>query len=152
MTEQSGAPSGVLEGEMRALVDRQAIVDVLNRYARCVDAKAWADLDQVFVPGADCDFSLLGGDRAPFPEIAEWIDASLAPFSTQHLLSNYEVVVDGDTARSRTYLQAQHKHIGSEPERHLTFGGVYEDELVRTSDGWRIAHRTLFPMWTIDEV
>jgi SnoaL-like protein len=152
MNEQSGAPSGVLEGEMRALVDRQAIVDVLNRYARCVDTKAWADLDQVFVPGADCDFSPLGGPRAPFPEITEWIDTSLAPFSTQHMLSNYEVEIEGDTARSRTYLQAQHKHIGLEPERHLTFGGVYEDELVRTADGWRITHRTLFPMWTINDV
>jgi hypothetical protein len=39
-----------------------------------------------------------------------------------------------------------------EPERHLTFGGVYEDELVRTADGWRITPRTLFPMWTINEV
>ena len=37
--------------------------------------------------------------------------------------------VEGDTATARTYLQAQHTHLGSDPERHLTFGGVYDDEL-----------------------
>jgi hypothetical protein len=152
MTETSNAPAGVLAGELQALVDRQAIVDVVNRYARCVDTKAWSELDQVFVPGADCDYSPLGGHRAPFPEITEWLDTVLSPFSTQHILSNYDVVIDGDTARTRTYLQAQHKHIGVEPERHHTFGGVYEDELVRTPDGWRITHRMLFPMWQIGEV
>jgi hypothetical protein len=60
-------------------------------------------------------------------------------------------VIEGDAARARTYLQAQHVRLGTAPERHLTFGGVYDDELVRTTEGWRITHRTLSPMWMDDE-
>ena len=136
-----------------ALLDRQSIVDVLNRYAQSIDGKAWATLDQVFVEGADCDFSPLGdaGHRAPFPEITKWLETSLAGFSTQHILSNYQIEVEGDTARTRTYLQAQHAYVDSDPPRHMTFGGVYEDLLERRAEGWRIVRRTLRPMWFADE-
>jgi hypothetical protein len=82
MTEHSRPPARGADGSLQALVDRQAIVDVLHRYAHCVDTKAWADLDRVFAPGADCDYSPLGGLRAPFPEITAWLDTSLSPFST----------------------------------------------------------------------
>ena len=29
-----------------------------------------------------------------------------------------------------------------------TIAGRYEDELVRSTDGWRISHRSLIEMWT----
>lgn len=150
--DRQAIPEGLVDG-LTTLVDRQAIVDVLNRYAECIDGKAWAMLDQVFVDGADCDFSPLGeaGHRAPFPEITEWLEASLAGFSTQHILSNHQVEVDGDTARTRTYLQAQHVYVDADPPRLMTFGGVYEDQFERTANGWRIVQRTLRPMWFADE-
>ena len=55
-----------------------------------------------------------------------------------------QVRVDGDAATSRCYLQAQHV-VGAAT---FLLGGRYEDRLVRTADGWRIAHRDLITMWT----
>ena len=56
----------------------------------------------------------------------------------------HQVRVDGDTATNRCYLQAQHVVGGA----NYIVGGRYEDRLVRTDDGWRIAHRALIVMWT----
>jgi hypothetical protein len=133
--------------ELRSLVDRQLIVDVLNRYAVAIDDKNWSLLDDVFVDGADCDFSPLDGERSPFPQIVAWLSDVLAPFTTQHILSNHVINLSADTASTSTYLQAQHRRENDEGVSHHTFGGVYRDQFVRTADGWRIASRVLAPMW-----
>ena len=61
---------------------------------------------------------------------------------TMHRISNIaiEVHADGDHAAARSYvdgiLMAADEESGFNPM------GFYDDELVRTPDGWRIAHRT----------
>ena len=47
-------------------------------------------------------------------------------------------------ATADCYLISQHIR-GAD---HYFLGGRYHDRLVRTPDGWRIAHRTLQKMWT----
>lgn len=53
------------------------------------------------------------------------------------------VTVDGDTARARFPITewARRRSDG----RPIQFLGVYDDECVRTADGWRFARRTLLP-------
>lgn len=53
------------------------------------------------------------------------------------------VTVDGDTARARFPITewARRRSDG----RPIQFLGVYDDECVRTADGWRFARRTLSP-------
>jgi hypothetical protein len=60
----------------------------------------------------------------------------------QHLVTNFEIRIDGDRAHSVCYL-FNPMGLGS-PGRDTTLfwcGGRYRDELVRTSDGWRIKSR-----------
>lgn len=133
------------------LLDRQAIVDVLHRYAAAIDGKHWDLLADVFVPGADVDYSPLGGARAPYPEITKWLSTSLAPFATQHMLSNYVVEVDGDRATARSYLQATHGRTTDGVTTYHVFGGCYVDELIRVDADWRIAHRMLYPQWQMGD-
>ncbi|MCX6386165.1 MAG: nuclear transport factor 2 family protein [Solirubrobacterales bacterium] len=40
-----------------------------------------------------------------------------------------------------------HVFKGAEGGDHYLVGGHYVDRLVRTADGWRIAHRTLHATW-----
>ena len=56
--------------------------------------------------------------------------------------------LDGDRARSTCYLQAQHVGTGTEGGDHFIIAGRYDDELVRTPDGWRIRDRRLDIVWT----
>lgn len=61
-------------------------------------------------------------------------------FQTVHLGL---VVVDGNTARARFPITewARRRSDG----RPIQFLGVYDDQCVRTADGWRFARRTLSP-------
>ena len=67
---------------------------------------------------------------------------------SQHLVATHQVRVDGDEATCRCYLQAQHVRAGVEGGDTFLFAGRYEDRFERTSDGWRIRHRTIVRMWT----
>lgn len=130
------------------LLDERDIVALALRYCRALDTKDWELLDQVFTPGATAQLgnpTLLEGReavRARIRTALEFLDDS------QHLVGNHEVTVDADAGTHRCYLQAQHIRALPEGSPHFIVAGRYEDELVRTSDGWRIAHRTLDVMWT----
>lgn len=56
-------------------------------------------------------------------------------------MTNYVVSVDGDEAAARTYIDAWIMSVDG--ASGINALGIYDDELVRTDDGWRIARRTL---------
>jgi SnoaL-like domain len=56
-----------------------------------------------------------------------------------HRITDVAVGVDGDTARARSYVDAL--LMGADGASGLNAVGWYDDELVRTGDGWRIARR-----------
>ena len=68
--------------------------------------------------------------------------------ASQHLIGNHQVVVDGDTATCRCYLQAQHVRAAAEGGANWIVAGIYADDFVRTAEGWRIRHRALTVLWT----
>ncbi len=68
--------------------------------------------------------------------------------AAQHINTNHWSIIDGDTAQAGCYLHV-HQHRESTPGGdHLEMGGRYEDELERTSAGWRITSRRLTILWS----
>jgi 3-phenylpropionate/cinnamic acid dioxygenase small subunit len=127
------------------LADRVEIGDLLSRYARMVDDRDWDLMDEVFAPGATLDYTSTGGKSGPYRETLEWLARALEPWPLNlHFISNVEIEfgLDGDSARSRCYFQAPMGR-ASEGGGQLVISnaGRYEDDLVRTPDGWRIASR-----------
>jgi len=134
--------------ELQRLLDEEAIVAVAVRYCWALDTRDWGALREVFLPDATANLAnetvLVGLDA-----IAERCSAALTPLDdSQHIVSTHQVVVDGDTATHRCYLHAQHVRHSAEGGANYVVGGRYEDRLVRTAEGWRIAHRDLIMMWT----
>ena len=133
---------------LQMLLDEREIHQVALRYCRALDTKNWALLDDVFVPDATAQLgspAVLDGIetiRTRIRTALEHLDES------QHLVGNHEVAVDGDTGAHRCYLQAQHIRAAADGGPNWMVAGRYEDRLVRTDAGWRIAHRTLTVMWT----
>jgi len=128
------------------LVDRAAIVDVTVRYAWALDTKSWDDLDEVFVPEATAHLTEeLTGREAIKHRVRRALDHL---DSSQHLVTNHQIVVDGDRASCRCYLQAQHVRESAPGSPNFIVAGRYDDQLVRTVEGWRIARRELVIMWT----
>jgi 3-phenylpropionate/cinnamic acid dioxygenase small subunit len=132
------------------LLDRLAIQDLVVRYAWAIDDKDWDALDAVFTRDAWIDYSANpAGVAGHLPEIKEWLAASLAPFPmTQHLVTNIDARIDGDRATCRTMMYNPMGAATREgPLHHFFMGGRYDDELVRTPDGWRIAKRVETLLW-----
>jgi hypothetical protein len=128
------------------LVDRAAIVDLTHIYCRALDTKDWSLLDHVFAEDA---FAYLIEDLSGRSAIKERTERALKSMDrTQHVVSNHEIVVNGDTARCRCYLQAQHVRKAAHGGSKFMIAGIYEDELIRTHAGWRIAFRRLTTTWS----
>jgi 3-phenylpropionate/cinnamic acid dioxygenase small subunit len=132
------------------LDDRRAIHDLIVKYAWAIDTKDWDALDTVFLPDAWLDYSSNpAGKSGDYNKIRPWLEKSLAPFPvTQHLVTNIDVTVDGDRATARTMVYNPMGAATREGPLHFFFmGGRYDDELVRTPDGWRIAKRVETALW-----
>lgn len=128
------------------LADRQAIVDLTVAYCWALDTRDWNALDEVFTPDATAD---LARDVAGVDAIKARVAEALEPLdASQHLVATHQVTIDGDRATCRCYLQAQHVKHGVDGGPNFIVAGRYEDELVRTSAGWRISRRTLVRTWT----
>lgn len=130
------------------VLDQQAIADVAIRYCWALDENRWELLDDVFMPDATAHLGsadLLDGREA----IVGRCSAALTPLDdSQHIVSNHQVTIDGDTATHRCYLHAQHIRRSAAAGPHYVVAGRYVDRFVRTDAGWRIVHRDLEVMWT----
>jgi hypothetical protein len=135
------------EATLAAHLDRQAVVDVTIAYCWALDRNEYERLRDVFLPDAT---ARLGDTECDgIDAIVARVDRALTPLhDSQHLISNHEVSIDGDTATSRCYLHAQHVARPNDPEALFVVAGRYEDQLVRTPAGWRIRRRVLTTMWT----
>lgn len=125
------------------LIDRLEINDLLTRYTVAIDKQDWELLDTVFVPDAKVDYTSSGGIAGSYPEARKWLSEVLPIFSaTLHYITNTTVELDGDRARSDTYVwNPMHMKLRDGTDHSFSVGAIYHDELVRTPGGWRIAER-----------
>lgn len=133
------------EEELRALVDREAIGARLVAYSTALDDKDWALVEESFAAGGVVDYLEYGGEQSG-ATIVEHLRGGLGGLdSTQHLVANVAIELDGDRATSVCALQARHI-LGLDC---YTLVGRYEDELRREDDGaWRLGRRTLRVFFT----
>lgn len=141
------------ESALRSLVDRQGIEDVLNDYAACVDDHDWKGLaERVFDADVVCHYEGFGsfeGREAALGFLAESMDPIAA---SQHLLSNLQVELDGDRARTRVQLWTRLVWPREDGELQITQGAIYRHLMVRRGNGWRIRELTLESRWRVEEL
>jgi SnoaL-like domain len=129
------------------VADRLAIIEVTHRYCWALDSKNWPLLDDVFCADATAELRspLLQGRDA----IRDRIAGAIIPLdATHHMVTNHLVEVSGDRATCRCYLHSQHVRNDAVGGVNYVIAGRYEDELVRTADGWRVSFRRLVVVWT----
>ena len=120
--------------------DEQDIQRVLVRYATAIDTRNWESLRSCFTQDARCDYGDVGRWSSA-AELCEFMDAAHVGFGrTNHMLSNFEIDVHGDSAHSRAYVHAVLALL-EDPKTWFDVVGTYEDVLTRTSRGWRITKR-----------
>lgn len=117
---------------------RQDVADLLVRYATGIDRRDWELLRSCFTDDLVADYGDIGkwngGD-----EITEWMRATHEPLGhTLHRITNQTVSSSGDAVTARSYVDAivlGPDNVGAQ------VAGYYDDVVVRTDEGWKIARR-----------
>lgn len=126
---------------LEEISDRLEIQQLLIDYSTAIDRRLFDDLDVVFTSDAYIDYRAMGGIDGQYPEVKAWLAEVLPNFPAYaHMLGNFDVRIDGDKASSRTICFNPMVLPGL--EQQVLFCGLwYEDEFVRTADGWRMSRR-----------
>jgi len=121
--------------------DRFEIQQLLIDYSTAIDTRQFDDLDHVFTADAYIDYRAMGGIDGRFPEVKACLAQVLPNFPAYaHMLGNFDVRIDGDTASSRT-ICFNPMVLGGEQNQILYCGLWYDDEFIRTAEGWRMSRR-----------
>jgi SnoaL-like domain len=121
--------------------DRLEIQQLMVDYSTAIDQRRFDDLDKVFTPDAYIDYRATGGIDGHYPEVKEWLAQVLPNFRVYaHMLGNFSVRIDGDTASSRV-ICFNPSVLAGDNKQVLFVGLWYDDEFVRTPDGWRMTRR-----------
>jgi 3-phenylpropionate/cinnamic acid dioxygenase small subunit len=124
--------------------DRQDIADVLLRYATGIDRRNWPLFRTAFTEDCELDYGEIGSWHG-VDAVTEFMETSHAMAGhTMHRLTNQVITVDGDRAEARTYVDGL--IMFGDAGSGVNAVGFYDDGMVRTAAGWRIAKRRFTPV------
>lgn len=126
---------------LQQISDRLEVQQLFTDYATAIDRKNFDALDAVFTPDAYIDYRAMGGIDGTFPDVKAWLAQVLPNFPFYaHLVGNFDVRIAGDSASSRTFC-FNPMGLGGDQNQIMYCGLWYEDEFVRTAEGWRMSRR-----------
>jgi len=128
---------------LQEISDRLEIQDLIVNYTDVIDSCEVDRLDDIFTQDAFIDYSAMGGETGSLEKIKAFLKKALPIFkNTQHLISNFQIKIKGDTATGRI-MCFNPMEIDDEAKGNPMFflGLWYVDEYVRTEAGWRIKKR-----------
>ncbi len=140
-----------LESKVQELSDREALRDLRYRYHEYINEGQFAKIAELFTEDGELEFGQLG--HAKGREKVGKFFGSLAPSSSppavgrphftfiKQYIHNHVVEIHGDRATGFSYLEAKPIVNG---EAYLV-SARYNDEYVRTKDGWRFSRMSLIP-------
>lgn len=125
-----------LEAKLREMIDRDAIWQVMLRYARGLDRLDVELARSCYFDDCIEDHSMYVGDPDGF---IAWANGVAAQYeSTQHAIFNHVCDLKGDDAYCETYFQFT--SVAAKPP-HFMSVGRYIDHFQRRNGEWRIANR-----------
>jgi hypothetical protein len=131
---------------VNALADRAELIELMSRYADIADLKEFTELPGlVFTDPLTLDFSSVADIppmTVPLSDYLEILRGAFAPYkATHHAITGHVVEIDGDSAKIHAHIRAEHwlpdGLAGDGPNTWLVVG-FYDNEAVRTADGWRL--------------
>jgi hypothetical protein len=137
--------------DIRALLDKQSIYEVLITYCRGVDRCDEALVRSVYHEDSFDDHGYWRGSGADFaPFVTRRLTA--ANSATTHAITNVMIELDGDSAWSESQVMATLVRKDSQPLKADVMGARYLDRLSRREGVWRIEERTVVLDWHKTEI
>ena len=129
----------MIEHRLAELLDKQAIVEVLYRYARGWDRRDEAALRDCFHVDAAHEHGSFKGLSQDF--ITRGLANTKAVRSMSHLITNPLIDTRGRKAVSECSFLAHHRLVCADGEEDRFLKGRYVDVFERRDGVWRIAYR-----------
>ena len=127
--------------------DKQHIRELQNRYSYAIDSGHYDKLDGMFTP--DATYNFVTGSTDNLEALKNTIRDALQPLtSSQHINGNQWAGIAGDCATAGCYFTVHMFKEGVVDGEHFEMGGRYDDELLRTPDGWRFTSRSITILWS----
>ena len=132
--------------------DYEAITRLRYQYAVSIDTRDYQLHRSLYTDRISMDFSSYSGGDGPIEMAADdWVANIRTLFdglsATQHVMTNPLVEVDGNAARQRMYMKAEHFLIEEDVQGEFAIGGYYDDIAVRTDEGWKLSSVKLTVLW-----
>jgi hypothetical protein len=132
-----------LEARIQRLEDTQEIRDLLTNYGRLLDAHDLAGYSHLFAKNGEWvgGFGSAKGPAAiqALMEKNLGVTAKGKPGSTYHLLTNFIIQVNGDTATA--WSRWSFTVTGADKKPSVLYGGHYDDTLIREDGHWKFLRR-----------
>ena len=128
------------ESQVRELLDREHIRDLVHRYCWAVDRGTLEEVMALF--HNECNLALVPGKRYLGREATyKWYNVYMQNRMEvlRHLIHNQVITVNGDTATSKSYFDA----VGDLKGESITVAGFYEDTLLRVNEEWKFTEKVI---------
>ena len=122
-------------------IEREKIVELICRFGVAIDQRNWNKFRALFANSVEFDYSSIGDVSSVLnpDEIVENARGIFEGFeATQHVITNHQIEVEGDTANCLAYIRAMHILPNDKGEPWFEIGGYYSGKLVRVESDWKI--------------
>lgn len=133
-----------MSAAVQALVDKQALHELVLTYCRACDRRDFALVRSLYHDDAIDDHGAMF--CGPPDDFVKWLPQAMSAFeATSHSIANALFVVDGDRAEGELYANAYHRTHPPDA-KEIVIGGRYLDRYERRGE-WKFLHRSLVLDW-----
>lgn len=125
------------------LQEKIDVQDTITKMVNAIDTKKWQIAKEQFATDVFVDYSSMNGQAGSIMKSADLVDGwenLLSTVNTHHMLTNFEITVDGDKAKSQSHVYASHTTDGVP---YWDIFGLYLHELEKQDGEWKITSKTL---------
>jgi len=139
--------TAAVESGLRKLAAKHAIENALCTHSRGVDRADYNLLASAYHDDATVDYGFFVGPARQLAEILA--GAQKGQPVTMHRTSNMWIAVDGDEARSESYVVAAIEQPNPAGAIRCMVGGRYLDSHACRAGTWRLTHRKYVMDWNL---
>lgn len=135
---------------MSAVEDRLEILDLIARYSHTIDGRDYDAWVECFTPDGSLHSAMgVSSGHEELKTFAKTYEAARARMpSARHFMTNIAIVLDGETATSRSYVMIT---VSDPSGVRILFSGQYDDKLVKAGGRWKFKQRLGIPDTSIAE-
>lgn len=130
---------------LQAIVEEEAIRDLMTRYFTSVDRKDFAAVGACFTEDAFVDFE--GATATGTEAILKFIRGIEPAPVLRHFMGNQRIDLRGETAEVETYAIAMVRQAHDGRVVDNTSHNRYVDRMVKRGGRWLVAHRLMLHDW-----